>query len=307
MEYEYTAFFSSVYLSTDRIEFKINDSFTAEHLLDAITDFKKTNIFNDNFHGVSYKWRKYKFKQSVFFLITPNDVETYYKPRIILTQPTLELQNKIMHILNFNKGFYYKVSQLEITLDFVFKDENSSTYYEELKRQIEANTHIIWSRESKSIDYKETRYRLNKNKKYIYECTKPIRIYPKNVRNKDVLRFELMLNDTAASKLQIPFILKKDIIFNYIRFYQNTFNVREIAKLIERMGKKGADIVKLKRSISRCVNNQDTSVNEKILKLKNIVKDHLPDYKGIRSITNCLVEDLELNAFILNNLYIKGI
>lgn len=307
MEYEYTAFFSSVYLSTDRIEFKINDSFTIEHLLDATKEFTKTNIFDDNFHGVSYKWRKYKFKQSSFFLITPNDVDTYYKPRLILTQPTLELQSKIMHILNFNKGYYYKVSQLEITLDFVFKDENSSTYYEEFKSQIEANTHIIWSRESKSIDYKETRYRLNKNKQYIYECTKPIRIYPKNVKGKNVLRFELMLNDTAASKLKIPFVFKRELIFDYIKFYKNNFNIREVTKLIERMSKKGADTVKLKRDINKCSNNQSTNINEKILKLKNIVKDHLPDYKGIKSISNCLIEDSELNTFILNNLYIKGI
>lgn len=307
MVYDYTAFFSSVYLSTDRIEIKINDSFTVEHLLDAEKEFKKTNIFDDDFHGISYKWRKYKFKQGQFFLITPNEVGTYYKPRLILTQPTLELENKIMSILSFQKGLYYRVCQLEITLDFVFKDEGSSHYAEDLKRQIEANTYIIWSRNSKTFDYKDTTYRMNSDKEHIIECTKPLRIYPKFVRNKNVLRFELMLNNTAAQKLHIPFILRKDIIFDYIRFYKNTFNAREVAKLIERMGKKGVDVVKLKRSILKCLTTQKTNINQKILRLKNIVKEHLPDYKGSKSISNCLVEDTELNAFILNNLYIKGI
>lgn len=310
MEYDYTAFFSSVCLSIDRAEFKINDRISAERLLNANKNFKKSNTFVDEFHGEDYFWRKYQYKHHVFFLINPVDETTYYKPRIILSKPSEAMEKEMLKTLNFNSNFYHKLSQLEITLDFVFKSENLYSYAEDIIKQIERNTHIIWSRNSTTFDYVgpkcTTKYRTNSQEESIQTCTKPIRMYPKEVNGKHVLRFELMLNNTSADKISLPFKLNIESLFKYIRFYKNNFNPREIAKLIERISDKyKVDAAKLRRSINRC-NNSDSNINEKILKLKNIVKNNAPEYHATRSLNNCFVEDLDLTAFILNNLYIKG-
>lgn len=306
MDQDYTTFFSSVNLLNDRIEIKVNDIMTVEHLLDSTKDFKRTNTFKDKYHGVDYWWRKYKFQQCTFYFITPDDTTSYYKPRIILLQPTLEMRRKILNILNFSKTLYWKLSQVEITLDFVFKNEAMSNYADTIKRDLDSSTHIVWSRAATSFDFKETTYRVNSNTEDITKCSKPIRIYQKTVNGKEVLRFELMLNNQAAADIDLLFTLNKDSIFKYIKFYKNNFDARAFANLTERLQKKGADIVRFKKVTNNFINRTTYTINEKILKLKKLIKELLPAYKAAKSVQNCLVEDVELTAFILNNLYIKG-
>lgn len=307
MDQDYSTFFSSVNLLNDRIEIKVNDIMTVEHLLDSAKDFKSTNTFKDKYHGVDYWWKKYKFQQCTFYFIKPEDFTSYYKPRIILLQPTLEMRKKIFNILSFSKTLYWKLSQVEITLDFVFKNEDVSNYADTIKRDLDNATHIVWSRAASSFNYEETRYRVNSNIDDINKCSKPIRIYPKTVNGKEVLRFELMLNNKAAADMDLLFNLDANSIFKYIRFYKNTFDARAFASLTERLQKKGADIVRFKKVTSNFANRTTYTINEKIIKIKKLVKELLPEYKVAKSISNCLVEDTELTTFILNNLHIKGV
>lgn len=319
MSYEYTAFFSSVHLSVDRIEIIIDDAITVEQLLNDDKEFTRSNIFTKEFRCSPYTWIKYKYKNRTFYLLKPSkrpnaqksySRDSYRKPRLLLCQPTIHTQEKIVQTLLGTHDLYFKVMQLEIALDFVFKQDSMATYVEDLIKQIDNSTYTKWGRKSTSFGYGKkdtmlTTYRVNSDVKNKRLCTKPITIYSKVLKGKEVLRFELMLNKSSAD-VNLPFVIDKDTLFKYITFYNHKFNPRNFQKLMARMRKRGADMVKVKRLTDNFVNRSTYTINDKVLKLKKILKEHAPKYKAAKSINNCLEINNELTDFIVNNLSIKG-
>jgi len=324
MDHKYTAFFSSVHLSVDRIEIIIDDARTVEQLLNDDKEFTRSSIFTKEFRCVPYTWIKYKHKSKVVYLLIPKPCSTdnftkvsakrcpenYYKPRLLLCQPTIHTQQRIVEVLLGTYDLYFKVTQLEIALDFMFKEDSMAAYVEDIIKQIDSSLYTKWGRKSKSFGYGKkdtmlTTYRVNSDVKNKRLCTKPITMYSKVIQGKEVLRVELMLNKSSAD-VQLPFVIDNDTIFKYITFYNHKFNVRNFAKLMSRIKKRGADINKIKRLTNNFVNRSTYTINDKVLKLKKILKEHVPGYNGTKSVSNCLEINTELTSFIVNNLSIKG-